>query len=380
MSGNPYTPAQTCKPHPTKGEAPDRYELSSASSEPINALEGFNVSNHTEVAPSRAITVPFRGADLYVVERDGQPYTPMRPIVEGMGLTWPSQFRKLAANKVRWGISIMETPLQGVSDSETPFGGVQKMLAMPLRKLPGWLASIESGKVKDPEARSRVIQYQNECDDVLWRYWNEGIAINPRAAYSVNPGDVLTKEEADTLRQMVEGMAKKLTSDTAVQGKFIMQAWSKLKAHFHVSYRQIPRNELTEALSIVNRHTVEWELVDDLPAAQPMSDADRLKGAYELATEVAAAASRAVFNAVLENRAVGLNERWMFGIGIPARDGVAKPWAQPVHRDAMVVSMAELPVRLLEPGGMLLSNTELANLAAACNQRLARRLCAPASA
>ncbi len=90
--------------------------------------------------------------------------------------------------------------------------------------------------------------------------------IMERTAYSVNSGDVLTKEEADTLRQMVEGMAKKLTSDTKVQGKFIMQAWSKLKAHFHVSYREIPRQELTEAISIVNRHTVEWELVDEAPA------------------------------------------------------------------------------------------------------------------
>ena len=216
------------------------------------------MDNSTQVAASRAITVPFHGADLYVVEHNGEPYTPMKPIVEGMGLTWQPQHRKLAANQVRWGITELVIPSAG---------GSQAMTCAPLRKLPGWMFSVEVGKVKASEVRARVIQYQNECDDVLWQYWNDGLAINPRALYSVNPGDVLTKEEADTLRQMVEGMAKKLSADTKVQGKFILQAWSKLKSHFKVSYREIPRQELTEAISIINRHTVEWELMDEAPKA-----------------------------------------------------------------------------------------------------------------
>lgn len=40
------------------------------------------------------ITVPFHNAELYLVEHDGQPYTPMKPIVEGMGLAWQSQLAK----------------------------------------------------------------------------------------------------------------------------------------------------------------------------------------------------------------------------------------------------------------------------------------------
>ena len=41
------------------------------------------------------ITVPFHNAELYIVEYEGQPYTPMKPIVDGMGLDWKSQFVKL---------------------------------------------------------------------------------------------------------------------------------------------------------------------------------------------------------------------------------------------------------------------------------------------
>jgi hypothetical protein len=32
------------------------------------------------------ISVPFHGANLLIVEYKGQPYTPMKPIVDGMGL------------------------------------------------------------------------------------------------------------------------------------------------------------------------------------------------------------------------------------------------------------------------------------------------------
>lgn len=221
------------------------------------------MANHTQAAPSRAITVPFNGADLYVVEHESQPYTPMKPIITGMGLTWHGQHAKIKANARRWGILELRIPSSG---------GLQDMLCMPLRKLPGWLSGIEAGKVKNEETRAKVVDYQNECDDVLWQYWNDGIAINPRALYSVNPGDVLTKAEADTLRQTIESMAKKLSPDTKVQGKFIMQAWSKLKSHFKVAYREIPRHELTEAISIVNRHTVEWELVDEAPKAGTLNE------------------------------------------------------------------------------------------------------------
>ncbi len=90
----------------------------------------------------------------------------------------------------------------------------------------------------------------------------------PRVAYCANPDNALTKEEADTLRQMIEGTAKKLSSNSKVQGKFIMQAWSKLKSHFKVGYRAIPRHELTEAISIITRHTVDWEVVDAAPPPQ----------------------------------------------------------------------------------------------------------------
>ncbi|HID08976.1 TPA: hypothetical protein EYP13_01985, partial [Candidatus Micrarchaeota archaeon] len=53
---------------------------------------------------------------------------------------------------------------------QTP-GGRQEMLCLPLRKLPAWLTSISPSKVK-PEIREKLSRYQEECDNVLWEYWN----------------------------------------------------------------------------------------------------------------------------------------------------------------------------------------------------------------
>lgn len=93
-----------------------------------------------------------------------------------------------------------------------------------------------------------------------------------RAAYSVQPGQTLSAEQAQSLRSMIETQAKRHYSDTAVQGRYIKTVWSKLKSHFKVPYRQIPADEFTNAISIVVRHEVEWELVDDEPKASTLNE------------------------------------------------------------------------------------------------------------
>jgi hypothetical protein len=189
------------------------------------------------------ITVPFHGNQLFVIDNNGQPITPMRPIVEGMGLSWQPQHRKLSENSARFSVTEMVMQLPGDDQKRS-------VICLPLRKLPGWLMSIHPNKVR-PELRQNIIAYQNECDDALWAYWNDGLAINPRA-YTVGPTDTLTAEQAETLRSMIRLAADKLPKEK--QGEFIRRGWSKLKSHFKVGYREIPQAEFTEAVSIVARH------------------------------------------------------------------------------------------------------------------------------
>ena len=115
---------------------------------------------------SDLIPVPFRNATLFLADVDGTPYTPMKPIVEGMGLDWKAQYRRLTDAPKRWGMVMMTMP---------SVGGEQLTCCIPLRKLPGWMMTIQSSRVK-PEIRENVEAYQNECDDALWDYWTKGHA------------------------------------------------------------------------------------------------------------------------------------------------------------------------------------------------------------
>jgi hypothetical protein len=112
---------------------------------------------------STQITVPFYGSNLSIIEHNGEPYTPMRPIVEGMGLAWQAQHRKLTSNSARWGVTMMVIPSLDKHNQVT---------CLPLRKLFGWLQTLQPNRIRE-DIRDTVLQYQNECDDVLWKHWSK---------------------------------------------------------------------------------------------------------------------------------------------------------------------------------------------------------------
>lgn len=113
-------------------------------------------------AANHSMVVPFHGSSLYLVEHHGEPYVPMKPVVEGMGLDWKTQHRKMTAR------------FKGMVEMTIPSaGGDQLTICLPLRKLPAWLYSVQPGKVST-EIREKVVAYQEECDEVLWQYWTNG--------------------------------------------------------------------------------------------------------------------------------------------------------------------------------------------------------------
>lgn len=116
------------------------------------------------------VVTEFYGKAILTVEISGVIYVAMKPIVEGVGLDWKGQSRKIGAS-TRYGL--ITIPLQTA-------GGLQDMLCIPLKKLNGWLFSINPQKVR-PEIKRLVIKYQEECFQVLHDYWIKGIAENPRA-------------------------------------------------------------------------------------------------------------------------------------------------------------------------------------------------------
>ncbi|MBD1602253.1 phage antirepressor N-terminal domain-containing protein [Pseudomonas typographi] len=192
--------------------------------------------------------IPFRKAKLLLVERDGQPFVPMKPVVEGMGLDWKSQHAKLQGGRFN---SVM------VMITTTGADGKQyEMACLPLRKLPGWLMSIHASKVRE-ELRENVIAYQNECDDALWAYWNEGRAVNHRdqAQSMTLIGTTIGTDGFHCLAAVVDGKVKHLPTLARRGAK--NHIWNQVhKAFSVVAAEDIPADRLSEARNFIAAYVV----------------------------------------------------------------------------------------------------------------------------
>lgn len=174
-----------------------------------------------------AITVPFLGQDLYVVDLNGEPYTPMKPIVEGMGMDWATQYLKLRKRFVK-----------GIVEITIPSpGGPQSMLCLALRKLAAWLNTISPNKVR-PEIRDRVILYQERCDDVLYEYWMKEQKPVRADAYQFDGRVLLTIEHGVLVR-----------SEAVPEDYFLTSLQGFLELAKRADYVVMRRDELIEKLS-----------------------------------------------------------------------------------------------------------------------------------
>ena len=116
--------------------------------------------------------VSFHGDTIFCITIAGQPFTPVKTIIENLGLAWEGQRPKLHASKDRWGTMIIMVPSES---------GIQQTLCMPVRKLPAFLATINPQKVR-ADLRPKIELYQAECDEALWNYWTKGRAERASAA------------------------------------------------------------------------------------------------------------------------------------------------------------------------------------------------------
>ncbi|WP_272515451.1 phage antirepressor N-terminal domain-containing protein [Providencia sp. PROV214] len=210
------------------------------------------------------INVPFHGDNLYVVNYNGEPHVPMKPIVEGMGLDWKSQFSKI---KSRFSKGMVEITIPTK-------GGEQSMICLALRKLAGWLHTISPNKVK-PEIRDKVIQYQEECDDVLYEYWTTG---------EVKAKQKSTVQERNPLKNAVNLLVSK-------KGIMYPEAYSLVHQQFNVSgIDELTADQIPMAVEYVHKLVMEGEYIpkQQLPQvgleslAMPMSFFDDYDWLFEL--------------------------------------------------------------------------------------------------
>ncbi|SZA52460.1 antirepressor protein Ant [Klebsiella pneumoniae] len=189
--------------------------------------------------------VPFNGQRIITAMAAGIAYVAMKPIVENLGMSWGTQQQKLARSKEKFGCIHMNIPSAG---------GIQKMLVLPLKKLNGWLFSINPEKVR-ADIRDKLIQYQEECFTVLHDYWTKGRAENPRKKTTV--------DERTPLRDAVNMLVSK-------RHMMYPEAYAMIHQRFNVdSIEDLEPSQIPTAIEFVHRVALEGEFLgkqETLPA------------------------------------------------------------------------------------------------------------------
>lgn len=194
--------------------------------------------------------IPFRKNELLLIDNAGEPFVPMKPVVEGMGLAWQTQHRKLMSGRFSSTITEMVIVAQD--------GKPREMTCLPLRKLTGWLMSIHPNKVR-PSLREGIIAYQNECDDALWAYWNDGMAVrtHDRNAVAV-VAELVGVTELAAINGVIYDKAKLVTKDKRIS--FIHTMHNRLHTRFNVPRVElIPAQQFEAACNFVAAYALEGE-------------------------------------------------------------------------------------------------------------------------
>lgn len=115
------------------------------------------------------VEVPFNGS-MMIAQRfdDGEIYTALKPICENIGIDFNGQKQRL--ERTPWAtMCVMHTVAADRKNRD--------MTAISRKTLTMWLATIDTNRLSDEQARHNVTVYQQEAAEALDKYFNEGGAI-----------------------------------------------------------------------------------------------------------------------------------------------------------------------------------------------------------
>lgn len=182
--------------------------------------------------------VPFNGQQIITAMAAGVAYVAMKPIVENLGMSWGTQQQKLMKQLDKFNCIHMNMVAAD--------GKLRKLLCLPLKKLNGWLFSINPEKVR-ADIRDKLIQYQEECFSVLHDYWTKGKAENARKKTSV--------DDRTPLRDAVNMLVSK---------KHLMypEAYAMIHQRFNVeSIEELDASQIPQAVEYIHRVVLEGEFI-----------------------------------------------------------------------------------------------------------------------
>ncbi|ECO0584317.1 hypothetical protein XS81_13510 [Salmonella enterica subsp. diarizonae] len=197
--------------------------------------------------------VPFNGQQIVTAMAAGVAYVAMKPIVENLGMSWGTQQQKLMKCLGKFNCIHMNMVAAD--------GKLRKLLCLPLKKLNGWLFSINPEKVR-ADIRDKLIQYQEECFTVLHDYWTKGQVTNPRKS-ETNVDD----------RTPLRGLVNRIMGKTGIH---YQPLYKMIHREFGVNHiDELTGKQIAEAMEYLAGKVLEGELLpkdqgrSTLPSAIP---------------------------------------------------------------------------------------------------------------
>jgi len=109
------------------------------------------------------VLIGFHGDQIQTVRTEKGIYVAMKSVVENMGLDWSSQSSRLKSNSKKFDYGDIAIVAGD--------GRLRNMGCIPIRKLNGWLFTVNPNNIKNNKTRKKVEEYQEECFHVLHGYW-----------------------------------------------------------------------------------------------------------------------------------------------------------------------------------------------------------------
>ena len=204
----------------------------------VNSWRKTNINSIAILEAVNTSYVPFNGQQIITAMTAGVAYVAMKPIVENLGMSWSTQQTKLMKQISKFNCVHMNMVAAD--------GKLRRLLCLPLKKLNGWLFSINPEKVR-ADIRDKLIQYQEECFTVLHDYWTKGKAENARKKTSV--------DDRTPLRDAVNMLVSK---------KHLMypEAYAMIHQRFNVeSIEELDSSQIPQAVEYIHRVVLEGEFI-----------------------------------------------------------------------------------------------------------------------
>ena len=128
----------------------------------------------------------------------------LRPVCDSLGLDFSGQLQRLQHQS--WATV-------GVTPTVAADGKTREMTVIDRRTFTMWLATIDTSRVKNERTRELVRIYQCEAADALDRYFNEGVAVNPRAVKTSAPATTTGPYSVETQARVPDILKNVIAKD-----------------------------------------------------------------------------------------------------------------------------------------------------------------------